>query len=66
MQVEGLRRKRLAVLKKRKTDLKSQIGSQDGPPPEETGQPGVKHLADEEHKIDREIGILHCARHDIF
>lgn len=66
MHVEGVRRKRLAALRKRKLDLRSQHSKHDTSKTGGSGSDTAKRLTREEAEIDQEISLLHCARRDLF
>lgn len=62
--VEGLRRKRLAILKKRKLDLRSDLNRAELMAQTGKGS-AVSGLLEEKDLIEKEIGVLHCARYDL-
>ncbi|MEM9122199.1 MAG: hypothetical protein AAGB03_02655 [Pseudomonadota bacterium] len=64
MHTEGLRRKKLSILKKRKFDLRAEINAYGNDKPVDSN-PRIDDLSREERDLDRTIGVLHCARLDL-
>lgn len=64
MHTEGLRRKKLSILKQRKVDVRAQINfyrDKDMP----KGGASVETLIEEERELDRQISVIRCARLDL-
>ncbi|TNE57472.1 MAG: hypothetical protein EP340_08715 [Alphaproteobacteria bacterium] len=59
MHIDGLRRRRLALLKKKKFDLRDQHFSSDNL------HEDTSDRKSRESEIDREISLLECARRDL-
>lgn len=64
MHTDGLRRKKLSILRRRRVDVRAQIkGMVDEAAPAEN--PALDDLIRKERKLERQIGVLHCARLDL-
>ncbi len=64
MQTDGLRRKRLALLNKRKIDLRHQMIREQ----KRAAESEVEDLETQkrQEEVEKEIGLLKCARKDLF
>ena len=61
MHIDGLRRRRLALLKKKRTDLRFEMAKHSPT----AASKETEEMSVEDQEISKEIGVLECARRDL-